>query len=225
MRATAGVILDLLGNPTRRGILQLIAEEPKYFTELSMETGVRKMAIERHARQLEEFGVITSEEERIGRGRPRKYYEISTKGKLKVKISPGFFQANYWTLGGRRTAESDGHLFPVDEREQDPIKKLSALSRMAEKIMDNIRRHEDAIVRDEELLEKVKHIGVKTMKETGFEPIERRVLLNIMLSGKGKRSGRVAEDIGEEPIKVRRKLQRMKSKGILRYHHHNWRIK
>ncbi len=225
MRATAGDILDLLGNPTRREILQLIAEEPRYVTELSLETGVRKMAIERHVRQLEEFGVISSQEERIGRGRPRKYFGISTKAKLKVKISPHMFQTNYWTMSGKREIHADYSTLATAETLQDPVEKLSALSRIAEKLTDNIKSHEEAIARDEELLERVKQAGLEALKGAGLDSVERRLLLNILLSGRGKKSREVAEEVGEEPSKVRRRLRKMKSRNILRCSYHNWKIK
>lgn len=224
MRITAGDILDLLGNPTRREILQLIAEEPKYVTELSLETGVRKMAIERHVRQLEGFGVISSQDEKIGRGRPRKYFGISTRAKLKVKISPSMFQTNYWTMGKGGTGVEHATLASA-EGLQDPVEKLSALSRIVEQLTENIKSHEEAIARDEELLERVKKVGLEALKGAGLDPVERRLLLNILLSGKGKKSREVAEEVGEEPSKVRRRLRKMKNQNILRCHYHNWKIK
>jgi ArsR family transcriptional regulator len=224
MRATAGDILDLLGNPTRREILQLIAEEPKYVTELSLETGVRKMAIERHVRRLEGFGVISSQDEKIGRGRPRKYYGISTRAKLKVKISPSMFQTNYWTLGKMETRFEHDTLTAAEEL-VDPLEKLSALSRIAEKLTQNIKSHEEAIARDEELLERVKQVGLKALKGVGLDPVERRLLLNILLSGIGKKSREVAEEVGEEPSKVRRRLRKMKNRNMVRCQYHNWKIK
>jgi ArsR family transcriptional regulator len=227
MRVTAGDILDLLGNATRREILKLIAEEPRYVTELSQETGVRKMAIERHVRQLEGFGVISSQDEKIGRGRPRKYYGISTRAKLKVKISPNIFQTSYWSCGERKNEELGLEYESLVRAEglRDPIEKLSVLSRIAEKLTDRIKSHEEAIARDEELLERVKKAGLEALKGVGLDSIERRLLLNILLSGKGKKSREVAEEVGENPSKVRRRLRKMKYRNILRCHYHNWKIK
>lgn len=225
MRATAGAILDLLGNPTRREILHLIADGPKYFTELSKETGVRKMAIERHIRQLEELGVISSEEEKVGRGRPRKYYEITTRAKLKVKISPEIFETKYWTWGESMGNEGRNESLAATEGIRDPVDRLSALSKIAEKVSEDIRMHEEAIARDEELLERIKRAGAEALKSMPLEPMEKRLLLNLLISGKGKRSAEVAEEIGEEPSRVRRRLLRMKNRDLLRYHHHNWRIR
>ena len=225
MQATAGDILDLLGNSTRREILKLIADEPRYVTELSKETGVRKMAIERHVRRLEGFGVISSQDEKVGRGRPRKYYGISTRAKLKVKISPNIFQTNYWTSGERRNEKGLEYDSLVAEGLRDPVEKLSVLSRIAEKLTENIKSHEEAIARDEELLEWVKKEGLEALKGVGLDPMERRLLLNILLSGKGKKSREVAEEVGEEPSKVRRRLQKMKNRNILHCSYHNWKIK
>lgn len=224
MRVTAGAILNLLGNSTRREILHLIAGEPKYFTELSEETGVRKMAIERHIRQMEEFGVISSEEERVGRGRPRKYYEISTRAKLKVKISPEIFETKYWKCSVPRGVEDRYDSLVAVESIPEPMDKLSALSKIAEEISDDIRMHEEAIARDEELLERIKRAGAKALKSTDFKTLEKRLLINLLLSGKGKKSREVAEEVGEEPSAIRRRLHRMRSRNVLRCDHHSWKI-
>ena len=47
------VLLDVLGNDTRRRILQLLADEPRYFIQLSKDLGVSQQAVLKHLEMLE----------------------------------------------------------------------------------------------------------------------------------------------------------------------------
>jgi ArsR family transcriptional regulator len=54
----SNLILDILGNDTRRKILAVLSQEPMYFNQLAKEIGVGQQAILRHLQALEEGGLI-----------------------------------------------------------------------------------------------------------------------------------------------------------------------
>ena len=54
------VLLDVLGNETRRRILNLISHEPMYFNQLAKEIRTGQQAILRHVKILEDTGLIES---------------------------------------------------------------------------------------------------------------------------------------------------------------------
>ncbi|RLI24226.1 MAG: transcriptional regulator, partial [Candidatus Hecatellales archaeon] len=71
-------LLYVLGNPTRRRILKLLSQEPKYLIQLSKELDVSQQAILKHITVLERFGLISSYEEKGELpAPPRKYYTLS----------------------------------------------------------------------------------------------------------------------------------------------------
>jgi ArsR family transcriptional regulator len=52
------LILDILGNETRRKILFELSDEPMYFNQLAKATGIGQQSILRHMQALEEDGFI-----------------------------------------------------------------------------------------------------------------------------------------------------------------------
>ncbi len=62
--ADTNVLLDVLGNETRRRILNLISHEPMYFNQLTKEIRTGQQAILRHVKILEDTGLIKSYAER-----------------------------------------------------------------------------------------------------------------------------------------------------------------
>jgi ArsR family transcriptional regulator len=76
--ADTNVLLDVLGNETRRRILDLISHEPMYFNQLAREIGTGQQAILRHVKILEDSGLIESYAKKSDLGAPnRKYYKVN----------------------------------------------------------------------------------------------------------------------------------------------------
>ncbi len=83
-------LLDALGNETRRRILFLLAERPRFVSEISESLGVGRKAIIDHLEKLKSSDLIVSVERRIKQGRPRKYYEIKRELFFNIGITPNF---------------------------------------------------------------------------------------------------------------------------------------
>ena len=79
-------ILDVMGCKTRRDILTLLTEEPRFVSEISKELEIGQKAIIEHLRAMEELGLLNSSFQKIERGRPRKYYGISQKMEIQIFI-------------------------------------------------------------------------------------------------------------------------------------------
>ncbi|MHC1586425.1 MAG: ArsR/SmtB family transcription factor [Candidatus Hecatellaceae archaeon] len=88
-----GEILDVLGNETRRRILRLLCEGPRYLIQLSRELNVSQQAILKHLAILEKYGFISSYEERGELpAPPRKYYVLNRSIMLTVSLAPHLAQ-------------------------------------------------------------------------------------------------------------------------------------
>ncbi len=79
-------ILDVMGCKTRRDILTLLTQEPRFVSEISKELEIGQKAIIEHLRAMEELGLLNSSFQKIERGRPRKYYGISQKMEIQIFI-------------------------------------------------------------------------------------------------------------------------------------------
>ncbi|MEE9595070.1 MAG: ArsR family transcriptional regulator [Candidatus Hydrothermarchaeales archaeon] len=84
-------ILDMLGNETRREILQLLSERPCYVTELSQELDIGHKAIIEHLEGMRRAGIIASQFKKVEKGRPRKYFAITQNLILEIKIGQDHF--------------------------------------------------------------------------------------------------------------------------------------
>ena len=81
------VLLDVLGNETRRRILRFLADEPRYFIQLSKDLGVSQQAVLKHLEILEKFGFVTSFEKESEFAAPnRKYFELNRSCMLAIGI-------------------------------------------------------------------------------------------------------------------------------------------
>jgi ArsR family transcriptional regulator len=83
------LLLDVMGCKTRRDILDLLRDEPRFVSQISRELEVGQKAIIEHLRAMEEAGLLQSSFQKIERGRPRKYYDISKDVEFQVFISQG----------------------------------------------------------------------------------------------------------------------------------------
>ena len=76
-------ILDVMGCKTRRDIMDLLREEPRFVSEISQELQIGQKAIIEHLRAMEDVGILTSSTKKVVRGRPI----TITKNSFNVAIS------------------------------------------------------------------------------------------------------------------------------------------
>lgn len=87
-------LLDVMGCKTRREILNLLTQEPRFVSEISKELEIGQKAIIEHLRAMEKLGLLNSSFQKIERGRPRKYYGISQNMEIKIFIGPDSIKMN-----------------------------------------------------------------------------------------------------------------------------------
>ena len=102
------IILDIIGNNTRRKILATLAQEPMYFNQLAKEISIGQQAILRHMKTLEDMGLIESYAEKSNLGAPdRKYYRLNSSFSLTICLSEDAFSIKSHKIEQYRHKESD----------------------------------------------------------------------------------------------------------------------
>jgi len=134
-------VLDALGNETRRRILFLLAERPRFVTEISDELNIGRKAIIDHLSRMENSNLIFSVEKRLSKGRPRKYYEIKKEIFFNVGICPNF--VDFSEMESLRRLEDIEELdIELDELQTSPLAErriaVSYLINKLEHRMDNL---------------------------------------------------------------------------------------
>ena len=134
-------ILDVMGCKTRRNILDLIKDEPRFVSQISRELEIGQKAIIEHLRAMENTGLLNSSFRKIERGRPRKYYDISHDIEFQIFISQGTMRLKV-----------PGHEF-------QELQKIEEKARMGEEVSDElgnlIKEYEKAMEHAKNLLKQL----------------------------------------------------------------------
>lgn len=137
-------VLDVIGCKTRRDILSLLTEEPRFVSQISQQLNIGQKAIIGHLKAMEELGLINPTYQKIERGRPRKYYEIAQDIEIKIFIKPD--NINMHMMGEEFTElhNIEERLYMGDAEAIDDLKTT-------------IRKYKNALKYAEELLNQVEN--------------------------------------------------------------------
>lgn len=95
--ATTEEIFDILGNQTRRMILEMLATSPCYTTEIAERLEVGQKAINEHLKIMQDLGLIDLFILKQKRGSPRKYFKIKDNIRMELFVAPRVFDASIKT--------------------------------------------------------------------------------------------------------------------------------
>ena len=84
-----------MGCKTRRDIINLLREEPRFVSEISGELNIGHKAIITHLRAMEDVGILSSSYKKILRGRPRKYYDLDNEVNINITINKNTFDIKF----------------------------------------------------------------------------------------------------------------------------------
>ena len=207
--ADTNVLLDVLGNETRRRILNLISHEPMYFNQLAKEIQTGQQAILRHMKILEETGLIESYAERSDLGAPdRKYYRVNSSFNLSISISNDNFTVRNEGIEELRYKEADALYRKFDEldsivlshdddnntldesidrnTEGNQRKLVISLDQMLLKLQQNLEDTEGQILHLESRLNDLRALKqaiikrIHDIEKENFDDMERRLICSIM---------------------------------------------
>ncbi|MGI0078413.1 MAG: ArsR/SmtB family transcription factor [Nitrososphaerales archaeon] len=168
------VLLDVLGNETRRKILQLLADEPRYFIQLSRDLRVNQQAVLKHLEILERNGFVTSYEEESSFPAPkRKYFQLNMSCMLAVGITSDAVEFVFQNIPRKEVSEEivekelKSILRQVDtlEQEEDPIELLNQSDSLLKEInsrLKGILEIEIFLLRIRQRITKVAHQAIRS---------------------------------------------------------------
>lgn len=201
------VLLDVLGNETRRRILNLISHEPMYFNQLAKEIRTGQQAILRHVKILEDTGLIESYAKRSDLGAPdRKYYRVNSSFNLSISVSNDNFTVRNEDIEELRYKEADDLYKKFDEfdslvrrHDDDNLdesssrntrnnqrKSTMSLDQILLKLQQNLEDTEEQILHLESRLNDLRALKQAIIKKMhgiekeNFDDIERRLICSIM---------------------------------------------
>ena len=85
--SSAAAVLDALGDPTRRDLLEVLREGPRAVVDIAAAMPISRPAVSQHLRVLKEAGLVTERSEGA-----RRVYRIHTEGLASLRA---YLEA-YW---------------------------------------------------------------------------------------------------------------------------------
>jgi ArsR family transcriptional regulator len=175
------LILDILGNDTRRKILAVVSDEPMYFNQLAKEVHIGQQAVIRHLQALEDSGLIETYAEKSEFGAPdRKYYRLNNSFILTVSLSEDDFTIKKQDLTESvQNKQSKKYNKMLDSMPEDTGAVLSLLQEQLADVEDRISALElqlnDLRALKQLILNRLHKIGMDS-----FEQDERRIIYKII---------------------------------------------
>ncbi|MHC1601521.1 MAG: ArsR/SmtB family transcription factor [Candidatus Nezhaarchaeales archaeon] len=121
-------LLEVLGNETRRRILELLAKEPKYLLQLSKELNVSQQAILKHINILLRAGLIRAYEVKTGSlGPSRKYYELVRPISMTVNVFKGYSEVEIYDINGEVPEDIKNALKTIENAVKRDIREMEAI--------------------------------------------------------------------------------------------------
>ena len=205
------IILDILGNDTRRKILAVLSQEPMYFNQLAKEIDIGQQAILRHLQALEENGLIETYSEKSKLGAPdRKYYRLNNSFTLTVSLSEDNFTVTKQEIVELRHKESKKYYKAVDLTPQDAAEALVSLQESLSDIENEMSalasRMNDLRALKQLILSKLHEIGMES-----FEQDERRILYKIVTEST-RSMAELSDIMGEKESSLKTTMGKMLNK-------------
>ena len=210
MVSEAETVLDILGNESRRKILELLSRKPCYVSEISYYLGMAPKVVIEHLEKLVKAGLVATFEE----GR-RRYYYIPRSLRLEVVISPHKFDA--------KIRDSEDYDLPslmreirnefnaIERLRAESISEIYRALRVAEDLQNRFSKIQSILsARFNQFVERM----LNEVERIISDDLERLVMLGL---AKGLRSAAEIAECFRLPYReVERALNSLNEKGLVK---------
>ncbi len=215
------MLLDILGNRTRRRILGLLAEEPRYLLRLSKELDVTMPAIQRHLEMMEDCGLISSFEEKSDLGAPpRRCYRLKSSVYLTGGITSDFVKIEILPLAvevpkdvPREFSELQGEVKNLRDT-KDHRERLKKADEALTNVDDAIKKLDDSKVLLLRLRQEIRRVANEMIEQLSETSLEKRVLQTILGSPKPPDPELISAQLEIRERTVEDLLKELERKGI-----------
>jgi ArsR family transcriptional regulator len=178
------VLLDVLGNDTRRRILQLLADEPRYFIQLSRDLGVSQQAVLKHLEILEKHGFVTSYSESSSMPAPkRKYFQLNMSCMLAIGITRDAVDFVFQDIPHKSEEEIEekdlkslAKKVSSLEELDDPLETIDSSDRLLKEISSRLKELTETEIFLLRMKQRITRVAHKTIRESFDEELHRQIL-------------------------------------------------
>ena len=200
-------VLDILGNETRRRILRYLAEEPRYFIQLSKELGVSQQAVLKHLEILQALNLVESFAEKSDLAGPdRKYYRLNRSLILTIGLSEDVFRMKMREYDNTEEAmtnltgfeEAWQKILDTEEMTEVILKSKKLINKIDENIIRIDEKRSDVV----RLRQDVTNLVHEKIRAKFNSKLERRIIYSLIESPEKLDIDNLAEefDVREKEI-------------------------
>ncbi len=218
----AGVLLNVLGNETRRRILRLLADEPKYFNQLAKETGVSQQAVLKHLDILGHHGLVTSFRAKSKLAGPdRKYFKLGRTLHLSVGIAGGLVDIGLQELGEEERIKAPRQLLDIyrEVKGLDEIEDEVELVSVSDRILRGIDKRVKMIGEEKISLLNLRQrvMGkIHQIAQASFEEeLQRRILYAVLGSDRSIDIEALSEELDVREAEIEKAIRHLERKLTL----------
>ncbi len=214
-------LMFILGNPTRRRILQLLTQGSRYPFEIATQLKITPRAVSQHLALLEEKGIVKKRVVESPIGPERTYYYVDTSLFLSFSIAPNTFREILEVLpdvvetdSGKLNRFLKG-IYSL-EKVQSPLEKLrrgvELLNSIEEELMA-LREEEKRLIQFSQMI--FRELD-QTIREFGLLPYAASSLRILLESGGECPLSKISELLDVREEKLMQALKESEEKGIIR---------
>ncbi|NMA30414.1 MAG: ArsR family transcriptional regulator [Candidatus Methanofastidiosa archaeon] len=216
--ATTEEIFDILGNQTRRMILEMLATSPCYTTEIAERLEVGQKAINEHLKIMQDLGLIDLFILKQKRGSPRKYFKIKDNIRMELFVAPRVFDASIKTE--EIDLDSIFERYPEYKKFYDDIKFDSDI-RIIGRLKENLDYLKNELVEIdnakafiERSISELKEKILTTVDDLNLGEKEKKILIEIVLKELYSPQ-KISESLNLELDEVVDSIKILRERGVL----------
>ena len=219
------VLLSILGNRTRRQILQLLAEEPHYLLQLSKELNVSQQAILKHLALLEKQGFVSSYEKASNLGAPpRKYYHLNSAVYLTIGLAGSLFRIKAMPLLEVKPESAvpepgmDAIRTKIEELRgmEDAFQKIRFSNSLLAQIDEKLKKIDDEKVSLLRLRQEVQGIANDAIRQASETRLEKKILYSILGSSEAPSPEILSVKLDVRERTIEDALKELEKRGLVK---------
>ena len=210
-------VLDILGNETRRRILRYLAEEPRYFIQLSKELGVSQQAVLKHLEILQALNLVESFAEKSDLAGPdRKYYRLNRSLILTIGLSEDVFRMKMREYDNTEEAmtnltgfeEAWQKILDTEEMTEVILKSKKLINKIDENIIRIDEKRSDVV----RLRQDVTNLVHEKIRAKFNSKLERRIIYSLIESPEKLDIDNLAEEFDVREKEIIQSIEEIKKK-------------
>lgn len=213
-------VIGILGNPTRRLILERLSHEPSYPLQIAKDMGLSQQLVTSHLKAMESSGIVVSQLKDSTRGPKRKIFSLSKSLLITIELAPFLFNSRILSFSMKPDSSSlsedssdfldELDMIGKEETGQDKINAFASLLQKIDSMLDEIESERAGLLYIRNLVVRKASDLVNKVQTT-----DARRVLYYVLHSHNENVGGISDKLNLREEKVREILKQLRKNQTL----------